>query len=66
MLIMAQFTVKNLLPRGLYGRAALILLVPIITIQLVVSFAFIQRHYLIGSDFMICLATSFATHWRSG
>lgn len=43
--VMAQFTVKNLLPRGLYGRAALILLVPIITIQLVVSFAFIQRHY---------------------
>ena len=42
---MAQYTVKNFLPRGLYGRAALILLVPIITIQLVVSFAFIQRHY---------------------
>jgi two-component system, OmpR family, osmolarity sensor histidine kinase EnvZ len=32
-------------PRGLYGRAALILIVPIVTIQLVVSTAFIQRHY---------------------
>jgi two-component system osmolarity sensor histidine kinase EnvZ len=36
---------KTLLPRSLYGRAALILIVPIVTIQLVVSIAFIQRHY---------------------
>jgi two-component system osmolarity sensor histidine kinase EnvZ len=36
---------KPLVPRGLYGRAALILLVPIVTIQLVVSMAFIQRHF---------------------
>lgn len=37
--------IKPLLPRGLYGRAALILIVPIVTIQLVVSTAFIQRHF---------------------
>ena len=36
---------KPLLPRGLYGRAALILIVPIGAIQLVVSLAFIQRHF---------------------
>ncbi len=36
---------KQMLPRGLYGRAALILVVPVITIQLVVSVAFIQRHF---------------------
>lgn len=36
---------KRILPRGLYGRAALILIVPIVTIQLVVSIAFIQRHF---------------------
>jgi two-component system osmolarity sensor histidine kinase EnvZ len=36
---------KPLLPRGLYGRAALILILPIVTIQLVVSLAFIQRHF---------------------
>ena len=36
---------KQFLPRGLYGRAALILILPIVTIQLVVSMAFIQRHY---------------------
>jgi len=36
---------KQYLPRGLYGRAAMILLVPIITIQLVVSVMFIQRHF---------------------
>ncbi|MFC7703297.1 ATP-binding protein [Plastorhodobacter daqingensis] len=36
---------KRPLPRGLYGRAALILIVPIVTIQLVVSVTFIQRHF---------------------
>jgi len=36
---------KRFLPRGIYGRAALILIVPIVAIQLVVSTAFIQRHY---------------------
>jgi two-component system, OmpR family, osmolarity sensor histidine kinase EnvZ len=36
---------KALWPRGLFGRAALILIVPVIAIQLVVSSAFIQRHY---------------------
>ncbi|MFN3973252.1 MAG: ATP-binding protein [Gemmobacter sp.] len=39
------FTLKSLVPRGLYGRAALILIVPVVTIQLVVSLAFIQRHF---------------------
>jgi two-component system, OmpR family, osmolarity sensor histidine kinase EnvZ len=38
-------TFKSLVPRGLYGRAALILIVPVVTIQLVVSLAFIQRHF---------------------
>ncbi|MBC6437286.1 MAG: HAMP domain-containing protein [Rhodobacteraceae bacterium] len=36
---------KRFLPRGLYGRAALILIVPIVTLQLVVSAAFLQRHF---------------------
>lgn len=36
---------KSYMPRGLYGRAALILIVPIVTIQLAVSIIFIQRHY---------------------
>jgi len=36
---------KRYMPRGLYGRAALILLLPIITIQVVVSVVFIQRHF---------------------
>jgi two-component system osmolarity sensor histidine kinase EnvZ len=38
-------SLKSLLPSGLYGRAALILVLPIVTIQLVVSIAFIQRHF---------------------
>lgn len=33
------------MPRGLYGRAALILILPIVAIQLVVSTVFIQRHF---------------------
>ena len=36
---------KRFMPRGLYGRAALILIVPIVTLQLVVSVVFIQRHF---------------------
>ena len=39
------FRMKSILPRSLYGRALLILVVPIVTIQLVVSIAFIQRHF---------------------
>ncbi len=37
--------IKRFLPRGLYGRAALILIVPVVTIQLVVSSVFLQRHF---------------------
>lgn len=32
------------MPRGLYGRAVLIVLMPIVLIQLLVSVAFVQRH----------------------
>ncbi|MGH1465502.1 MAG: ATP-binding protein [Cognatishimia sp.] len=36
---------KRYVPRGLYGRAALILILPVVTLQLVVSVIFIQRHF---------------------
>jgi two-component system, OmpR family, osmolarity sensor histidine kinase EnvZ len=36
---------KQYVPRGLYGRAALILVLPVVTLQLVVSVVFIQRHF---------------------
>lgn len=36
---------KSYMPRGLYGRAALILILPIFVTQLVVSVVFIQRHF---------------------
>jgi two-component system osmolarity sensor histidine kinase EnvZ len=42
---MASGFLKRALPRGFYGRAALILIVPIISIQLVVSVMFLQRHF---------------------
>ena len=37
--------VKRFLPRSLYGRAALILILPVVVVQLVVSIAFLQRHF---------------------
>ena len=37
--------VKKYMPRGLYGRAALILLLPVVFIQLLVSVVFVQRHF---------------------
>ncbi|MEO9515649.1 MAG: ATP-binding protein [Paracoccaceae bacterium] len=36
---------KRYMPRSLYGRAALILLLPVICVQLVVSVVFTQRHF---------------------
>ena len=36
---------KRYLPKGLYGRAALILILPIILLQLTVSVVFVQRHF---------------------
>ncbi|WP_368184066.1 ATP-binding protein [Aestuariibius sp. HNIBRBA575] len=36
---------KHYMPRSLYGRAALILILPVVTLQLVVSVTFIQRHF---------------------
>lgn len=36
---------KRLMPRGLYGRAALILFLPVVVITLVVTVMFLQRHF---------------------
>lgn len=36
---------KRYMPRSLYARAALILVLPVVTLQLVVSVVFIQRHF---------------------
>ncbi|WP_299041628.1 ATP-binding protein [uncultured Tateyamaria sp.] len=36
---------KQYMPRGIYARAALILLLPVIVVQLVVSVVFVQRHF---------------------
>ena len=42
---------KDWMPRSLYWRAALILLVPVMTILLVVTVVFIQRLYEDDEDF---------------
>ncbi|WP_273501464.1 ATP-binding protein [Paracoccus sphaerophysae] len=36
---------KRLMPRGLYGRAALILFLPVVVVTLVVTVMFLQRHF---------------------
>lgn len=36
---------KRLLPHGLYGRAALILFLPVVVVTLVVTLMFLQRHF---------------------
>jgi two-component system osmolarity sensor histidine kinase EnvZ len=36
---------KRSMPRGLYGRAALILILPVLALQVAVSIVFIQRHF---------------------
>ena len=36
---------KRLMPRGLYGRAALILFLPVVVVTLVVTIMFLQRHF---------------------
>ncbi|UWR27943.1 HAMP domain-containing protein [Sulfitobacter sp. S223] len=36
---------KHYVPRGIYGRAALILLLPVVFLQLVVTVIFAQRHF---------------------
>ncbi|MFD1344264.1 ATP-binding protein [Litorisediminicola beolgyonensis] len=36
---------KRYMPRGIYARAFLILVLPVVTLQLVVSVVFIQRHF---------------------
>jgi len=37
--------IKNAMPRGIYARAALILVFPVLFLQLLVSVVFIQRHF---------------------
>ncbi|WP_299147540.1 ATP-binding protein [uncultured Tateyamaria sp.] len=36
---------KRYMPRGIYARAALILLLPVVVVQLVVSVVFVKRHF---------------------
>jgi two-component system, OmpR family, osmolarity sensor histidine kinase EnvZ len=36
---------KQYMPRSLYGRAALILIIPVVTLQFGISLIFIQRHF---------------------
>src|SRR5690349_13223432 len=37
--------IKGLMPTGLYGRALLIIIVPMVILQSVVAFVFMERHW---------------------
>lgn len=49
---MQPLSAKSILPRSLFGRALLILLIPMVVLQLVVGLVFFQRHYLRVTDQM--------------
>lgn len=40
-----RLSIKPYLPKSLFGRAALILIMPVVVVQFLVSVVFIQRHY---------------------
>lgn len=42
---MSGLQLKNYMPRSLFSRAALIVILPLIFLQLIVSFVFVQRHF---------------------
>jgi two-component system, OmpR family, osmolarity sensor histidine kinase EnvZ len=48
----AGMTLKRILPTGLYARALLIIIVPMVVLQSVVAFMFMERHYQQGSQRM--------------
>jgi two-component system, OmpR family, osmolarity sensor histidine kinase EnvZ len=41
----AGMTARNVMPKGLYGRALLIIIMPMVVLQSVVAFMFMERHY---------------------
>ena len=41
----ASATLKGVMPKGLYARALLIIIVPMVVLQSVVAFMFMERHY---------------------
>jgi two-component system, OmpR family, osmolarity sensor histidine kinase EnvZ len=41
----AGMTLKRILPTGLYARAVLIIIAPMVVLQSVIAFLFMERHY---------------------
>ena len=40
-----SFSLRGVMPKGLYARALLIIIVPMVILQSVVAFAFMERHW---------------------
>jgi two-component system, OmpR family, osmolarity sensor histidine kinase EnvZ len=41
----ANYVLKNVLPKGLYARSLLIVIVPVVILQSVIAYAFMERHW---------------------
>ena len=41
----AGMTLKSVMPKGLYARALLIIIAPMVVLQSVVAYMFMERHY---------------------
>jgi two-component system, OmpR family, osmolarity sensor histidine kinase EnvZ len=41
----ANYVMRNLLPKGLYARSLLIVIVPVVILQSVIAYAFMERHW---------------------
>ena len=39
------FSLRSVMPKGLYARALLIIIVPMVVLQSVVAFVFMERHW---------------------
>ena len=39
------FSLRGIMPKGLYARALLIIIVPMVVLQSVVAFVFMERHW---------------------
>ncbi len=43
-------TLKRLVPRTLFGRSLLIIVIPLILLQLVAAYVFYERHHRLPAD----------------
>ena len=50
--------IKNMLPRGLYGRSLIIIVAPMVLLQIVVTYMFLERHWQLVTERLSASAVS--------